>query len=198
MVVGVWGCSQWAESRWRKTEQRSQRSAGGDSGSVGRPLRHILSGCGMTAQAQLVLDARAATGRSVQVIKPFMHSSTHPQALCASRLGKVTTVYHCFCWTLISLLPPFLSVLSRPWCLPFFLINPRLYLLSASLFPYTFTLANTLTLRTVPHSTWKSAPLPLSSVPSHLFPIPREWVLPHPTQRRRRACAPWMAAQICS
>lgn len=99
----------------------------------------------MTAQAQLVLDARAATGRSVQVIKPFMHSSTHPQAFCASRLGKVTAVYHCFCWTLISLLPSFLSVLSCTRCLSFFLINPRLYLLSASLFSHTFTLANTLT-----------------------------------------------------
>lgn len=86
-------------SRWRKTEQRSQRSAGGDSGSVGRPLRHVLSECGMTAQAQLVLDARAATGRSVQVIKPFMHSSAHPQAFYASSLYKVTTVYHCCCRT---------------------------------------------------------------------------------------------------
>lgn len=142
---GVRGCSQWAESRWRKTEQRSQRSAGGDSGSVGRPLRHILSGCGMTAQDQLVLDARAATGRSVQVIKPFMHSSTHPQAFCASRLGKATIVYYCFCWTLISLLPSFLPVLSCIRCLSFFLINPWLYLLSASLFSNTFTLANTLT-----------------------------------------------------
>ena len=95
-----WGIrSQLAESRWRKTEQRSQRSAGGDSGSVGRPLRHVLSGCGMTAQAQLVLDARAAAGRSVQVIKPFMHSSTHPQAFYANSRGEVTTVYHCFCWT---------------------------------------------------------------------------------------------------
>lgn len=54
-------------------------------------------------------------------------------------------VYHCFCWTLIALLPSFLSVLSCARCLPFFLINPRLYLLSASLFSYTFTLANTLT-----------------------------------------------------
>lgn len=44
----------------------------------------------MTAQAQLVLDARAATGRSVQVIKPFMHSSTRPQAFSANSLGKVT------------------------------------------------------------------------------------------------------------
>lgn len=89
---GGWGedCSQWAESRWRKTEQKSQRSAGRDSGSVGWPLRHVLSGCGMTAQAQLVLDARAATGRSVQVIKPFMHSSTRPQAFSANSLGKVT------------------------------------------------------------------------------------------------------------
>lgn len=102
-------CSQRAERRWRKTEQRSQRSAGGDSGSVGRPQRHVLSGFGMTAQVQLVLDARAATGRSVQVIKPFMHSSSHPQALCASSLGNVTTVYHCFCWTpliALILLPP--------------------------------------------------------------------------------------------
>lgn len=82
-------------SKWCKTMQRSQRSAGGDSGSVGRPLRHILSGCRMTAQAQLVLDARAATGRSVQVIKPFMHSSTHPQAFYINSLCKVTPVHHC-------------------------------------------------------------------------------------------------------
>lgn len=69
--------------------------------SVGRPLRHILSGCRMTAQAQLVLDARAATGRSVQVIKPFMHSSTHPQAFHINSLCKVTPVHHC---TLIALI----------------------------------------------------------------------------------------------
>lgn len=71
-------------------KQRSQRSAGGDSGSVGRPLRHALSGCGMTAQAQLVLDARAATGRSAQVIKPCMHRSNRPEAFSADRMGKVT------------------------------------------------------------------------------------------------------------
>lgn len=106
--MGGWGggCSQWAGSRWRKTEQRSQRSAGGDSGSVGRPQRHVLSGCGMTAQAQLVSEAGAAAGRSEQVIKPFMHSSTHPQAFYANSLGKVTTVYRCFCRTLIALIPP--------------------------------------------------------------------------------------------
>lgn len=91
----------WALSKWCKTMQRSQRSAGGGSGSVGRPLRHILSGCRMTAQAQLVLDARAATGRSVQVIKPFMHSSTHPQAFYINSLCKVTPVHHC---TLIALI----------------------------------------------------------------------------------------------
>lgn len=90
--AGGGGNSQWALSRWRKMEQRSQRSAGGDSGSVGRALRHVLSGYGMTAQAQLALDARAATGRSVQVIKPFMHSSTHPQAFYASSLGEATPV----------------------------------------------------------------------------------------------------------
>lgn len=81
--------------------QRSQRSEGRDSGSVGRPLRHVLSGCGMTAQAQLVLDSRAATGRSVQVIKPFMHSSTHPQAFYVNSLCKVTLVHH---YTLIALI----------------------------------------------------------------------------------------------
>lgn len=118
------GCSSWAESRWRKMEQKSQRSAGGDSGSVGWPLRHILSGYGMTAQAQLVLDARAATGRSVQVIKPFMHSSPHPQASYANSLGKVTTVYRCFCWTLIALIllpcspSSFLPSLLLPFSLP--------------------------------------------------------------------------------
>lgn len=98
--MGAW-CPLWALSKWCKTMQRSQRSAGGDSGSVGRPLRHILSGCRMTAQAQLVLDARAATGRSVQVIKPFMHSSTHPQAFYINSLCKVTPVHHC---TLIALI----------------------------------------------------------------------------------------------
>lgn len=90
---------------------------------MGRPQRHALSGCGMTAQAQLVLDARAAMGRSVQVIKPFKHSSTHPQAFYANSPDELTTVYHRFCWTLIALilpplrlfLPPFLSLpLPRP------------------------------------------------------------------------------------
>lgn len=80
--MGGWeGCKdRGLKIRWCKTEQRSQKRAGGDTGSVGWPLRHVLNGCGMTAQAQLVLDARAATGRSVQVIKPFMHSSTRLQA----------------------------------------------------------------------------------------------------------------------
>ncbi len=153
IMVGGGGCLQRAGSRWRKTEQRSQRSAGGDSGSVGRPLRHVLSGCGMTAQAQLVLDARAATGRSVQVIKPFMHSSTQPQAFSANSLGKVTTVYHCFCWTPDRSLPPLLSpshflppFLSLEMCcftqIPFlflYLANPQLHLLSASHFSHSHT-----------------------------------------------------------
>lgn len=144
--MGGWGAHSGAESRWRKTVQRSQRSARGDRGSVGRPQRHALSGCGMTAQAQLVLDARAAMGRSVQVIKPFKHSSTHPQAFYANSLDELTTVYHCFCWTLIALiLPPlrlflpssllsFLSLslkypaCSCAHCPSFFLANPRLHL----------------------------------------------------------------------
>lgn len=49
----------------------------------------------MTAQAQLVLDAKVATGRSVQVIKPFMHSSTHLSAFYVNSLCKVTPVHHC-------------------------------------------------------------------------------------------------------
>ncbi|MED6257960.1 hypothetical protein ATANTOWER_001054 [Ataeniobius toweri] len=84
-------------------EQRSQKRAGGDTGNVGRPLRHVLNGCGMTAHAQLVLDARAATGRSVQVIKPFMHSSTRPQAFSADSLATHSKV-------------PF-SLTSTPYCL---------------------------------------------------------------------------------
>lgn len=144
----MWGgvCSRWAGSRWRKTEQRSQRSAGRDSGSVGRPQRHVLSGCGMTAQAQLVSEAGTATGRSEQVIKPFMHSSTHPQALCADR-GEVTTVYHCFCWTLIALilLPCSPSSFLPPSA-------PNVFLSSSLILSYiaqqppprTFALANTL------------------------------------------------------
>lgn len=161
-----WGIrSQLAESRWRKTEQRSQRSAGGDSGSVGRPLRHVLSGCGMTAQAQLVLDARAAAGRSVQVIKPFMHSSTQPQASYANSRGEVTTVYHCFCWTpershtpLSLFLPSFLPPSPEMSCfapshffLFFLLTNPQLHFLSASLF-FPLTHSHSL-LRTLTHST---------------------------------------------
>lgn len=105
-------------SKWCKTMQRSRGSAGGDSGSVGRPLRHILSGCRMTAQAQLVLDARAATGRTGQVIKPFMHSSTHPQAFYISSLCKVTPVHHCTQIALILLscspLIPLSSGISLP------------------------------------------------------------------------------------
>lgn len=71
---------------------------------------------------------------------------------------------------------------------------------SAFLFSHTFTLPKTLM-----HSTWKpvhavtlTVPLPVSSSLSHLFPIPRACILPHPTQRQRKACAPWTAAQSCS
>lgn len=129
--MGAW-CPLWALSKWCKTMQRSQRSAGGDSGSVGRPLRHILSGCRMTAQAQLVLNARAATGRSVQVIKPFMHSSTHPQAFYINSLCKVTPVHHCtrIALILLSCTPSMpLSHLALPFLLSFSffsLTNPRL------------------------------------------------------------------------
>jgi len=64
------------------------------------PLRLVKSGCGMTAQAQLVLDARAAAGR------PFVHSSTHPPAL-RQRHGQG---YYGLSLLLDSLLPSFLSI----------------------------------------------------------------------------------------
>lgn len=94
--LGGWvglGSTQWGPRvRWRKTVQRSQRSARRDRGSVGRPQRHTLSGCGMTAQAQLVLDARAAVGRSVQVIKPFKHSSTHRHSMPAAWMNLLQSI----------------------------------------------------------------------------------------------------------
>lgn len=110
--------------------QRSQKSAGGDSGSVGRPLRHILSGCRMTAQAQLVLDARAATGRSVQVIKPFMHPSTHPQAFYINSLCKVTPVHHCtlIALILLSCTPSILLSSGISLLTVFFLFSPNPHL----------------------------------------------------------------------
>ena len=123
----------------------------------------------MTAQAQLVLDARAATGRSVQVIKPFMHSSTRPQAVSADSLGEVTlslllldswSLSCCFSPFLPSFLPSLLPSLSPfPWNelphpLPFFFFllfhaNPQLL---SSFLTHSHALAHSL-LRT-----WKPRP----------------------------------------
>lgn len=174
----------------------------------------------MTAQAQLVLDARAATGRSVQVIKPFMHSSTRPQAFSANSLGKVTlSLLLLDSWSLSlrclrspplpSFLPSFLyhemHCLARSH-LSFFTLIQSYFSYWFSVFPLTHShlLTHSL-LKTLTRSTRKpvhawivTVPLPLSSTPSHFPPILRTWVLPHPTQRQRKACAPWMAAQSCS
>lgn len=125
----------------------------------------------------------------------------------------VKLLYHCFCWTpdhshtaasaLPLFLPSFLpsSVLkcaASPMAISFFFtLILSCFSYQSLFFSHTFTHS---LLRTLTHSTWKSPnmPLPLSCTPSHLFPIPRAWVLPHPTQRQRKACAPWTAAQSCS
>lgn len=154
---------------------------------MGRPQRHALSGCGMTAQAQLVLDAKAAMGRSVQVIKPFKHSSTHPQAFYANSLDELTTVYHCFCWTLIALilpplrlfLPPFLSLSlslknSRPFLRPLSVLLLRqssvtsLRTFCLFIFPsYTFTLAYACSLKDISTLLLKAC-----ATPSVLYTLP--------------------------
>ena len=66
--------------RWDSTGAREEERKTVES--VGCwPLGRRLSGCGMTAQAQLTLDAEAGTGRSEGMIKPFMHSALALEAL---------------------------------------------------------------------------------------------------------------------
>ena len=152
----------------------------------------------MTAQAQLVLDARAATGRSVQVIKPFMHSSTRPQAFSASILSKVTLLlllldsrsYCCFC---SPSLPSSFMKCAAPLCL-----FSSLILCFLSYCSSFFTHAHSLTHFLLTTRTHSKVPLPLSSTPSCLFPITKACVLPHPIQRQRKAYDPRTAAQSCS
>lgn len=203
--LGGWvglGSTQWGlRVRWRKTVQRSQRSARRDRGSVGRPQRHTLSGCGMTAQAQLVLDARVAVGRSVQVIKPFKHSSTHRHSTPAAWMNVVQSI-SCFCWTLIALmlLPPPSSFPSSPTSCPTpqnmppcFLLAPNFFFFSALIFfflshwssirifshlyllVHSFKDVTALPLESLHHSNPSTPTLHPSFTPPHSFPhVPTE------------------------
>lgn len=73
------GSSQWAESRWRKTEQRSQRSAGGDSISVGRPPETCTERMWNDSTSPISLGCQGCyreVGASDQAIHAFKHSPT--------------------------------------------------------------------------------------------------------------------------
>lgn len=118
-------------ARWNKGARGLQEET---AGSVGRPLRRALSGCGMTARGQLVLDVMAATGRSVQVIKPFMHSSTRLQAPYADSRAKVPT-HRIFCWAsffLLSFLPfsRLAQIVAPLLFFPFFHTDSVVFILS--------------------------------------------------------------------
>lgn len=105
----------------------------------------------MTAQAQLVLDARAATGRSVQVIKPFMHSSSRLQAFSADSRGKVTlSMFLLDSWSCFYPHAPLSSpsfLLFTNVLLPFFPLPQLSH--HSHYFPPSFTLCNSVSLQDI-------------------------------------------------